>query len=107
MNPEEIEADKEGLSESILSLEGGRTLELFYNPKNKNLIRFYIRDKDGKLTEYTDLKVPNDVYDYQDVKNQVAEKFRIVLTDKEAKDITKKIYARNVEAEMDQKDFLE
>lgn len=107
MFPEELEAEKENLFEQLIFLDDGRTLELFYNSKTNESIRFYIRDQDGKLTEFTDLKKPNDVYDYEEVRRQIAEKFRITVTEKEAKEIAKKIYKRNVEAEMDQKEVLE
>ena len=105
--PEEIEAEKEGLIESLLSLDDGRTLELFYDANNKEPRRFYIRDQNGKLMEFTDLGRPNDIYNYKDVQNDIAEKVGIMLTDHEAKKITKTLYERNVKREMDQKKVLE
>lgn len=107
MFPEELEADKNNLSEQLIPLEEGRTLELFYDSKTKEPVRFYIRNKNGELTEFTDLKKPSDVYDYREVRSQIAERFGIMVTDEEVKKITKEIYNRNVEAEMDQKEVLE
>ena len=107
MHPEEIEAEKENLSEKLIHLDDGRTLELFYDPKKKDLDRFYVRDQNGELVEFTDLKKPNDIYNYKDVQNDIAEKVGIMLTDTEAKKITKTLYERNVKREMDQKKVLE
>lgn len=105
--PEEIQALNEDLHEVIMIFKDGIRMERFYDPKNKESIRLYVRDRDGKLIEFTDLKKPNDIYDYHEIKSWIAEKFNITVTDKEAKEIAYKVYKINVKADMDNRKVLE
>lgn len=107
MHPEEIEAEKDDLIERLITLDDGRTLELFYSAIENEPKMFYIRDKDGELVEFTDLEKPNDIYNYKEVQRAIAEKTGIPVTEKEAKKITKELYERNVKYEMDHKKVLE
>lgn len=105
--PEEIQALNEDLHEVVMIFNDGTKMERFYDPKNNESIRLYIRDKEGKLTEFIDLKKPNDIYNYREVKSWIAEKFKITVTDGEAKEIADKIYKINVKADMDSRKILE
>ena len=105
--PEEIQALNEDLHEVVMIFKDGTRMERFYDPKNNDSLRLYIRDRDGKLAEFSDLKKPSDVYDYLQVKSWIAEKFKITVTDGEAKEIADKIYKINVKTDMDNRKVLE
>ncbi|HLA26127.1 MAG TPA: hypothetical protein VJ028_03130 [Patescibacteria group bacterium] len=107
MHPEEIEADKDLLEELMIKTEDGQTIEVFFNTGKEQPCRLYIRNQEGKLTEYIDLEKPSDMYDYQDVKNQIAERFKFIVTDEEAGKIARKIYEIKAKAQMDQMEVLE
>lgn len=105
--PEEIEALNEDLHEVIITFNDGTRMERFYDPENNDSLRLYVRDRNGKLTEFIDLKKPTDIYDYREIKNWIAERFKIIVTDGEAQEITDKIYKMNVKADMDNRKVLE
>ena len=105
--PEEIEAEKENLSEQLILLDDGRTVEFFYDANSNEPRRFYIRGQNGEITEFSDLREPNDDYDYKYVQQKIAEKTSIVVTDREAKKITDKLYEMDVKNEMDDRKVLE
>lgn len=105
--PEEIEAEKDNLSEQLILLDDGRTVEFFYDANSNEPRRFYIRGKNGEITEFTDLGEPNDDYDYKYVQQKIAEKTSIVVTDGEAKKITDKLYEMDVKNEMNNRRVLE